>query len=207
MSPAVGGKYLQGMLIGLAYVAPIGMQNLFVINSALTQPRRRAVAIALIVIFFDVALTLACFFGAGALMERFEPLRLALLLIGGCIVIGIGIGLLREKPRLRQTDMDLPLTQIAAKAFVVTWINPQGLIDGTMLIGGFRAGNPGMAGIWMLLGANTASVLWFLGVTILISCFSARFNDTILRGINVVCGCVIVFYGVRLVLQFFQAVL
>ena len=34
--------YLQGLTIGLAYVAPIGMQNLFVINSALTQPRRRA---------------------------------------------------------------------------------------------------------------------------------------------------------------------
>ena len=32
--------YLQGLTIGLAYVAPIGMQNLFVINSALTQPRR-----------------------------------------------------------------------------------------------------------------------------------------------------------------------
>ena len=29
--------YLQGLTIGLAYVAPIGLQNLFVINSALTQ--------------------------------------------------------------------------------------------------------------------------------------------------------------------------
>lgn len=26
--------FLQGLLLGLAYVAPIGMQNLFVINSA-----------------------------------------------------------------------------------------------------------------------------------------------------------------------------
>ncbi|MFR4335051.1 MAG: hypothetical protein ACLT3D_03335 [Lawsonibacter sp.] len=40
--------YLQGLTIGLAYVAPIGMQNLFVINSALTQPRRRALLTALI---------------------------------------------------------------------------------------------------------------------------------------------------------------
>ena len=30
--------FLQGLTIGLAYVAPIGMQNLFVINAALTQP-------------------------------------------------------------------------------------------------------------------------------------------------------------------------
>ena len=44
--------YLQGLTIGLAYVAPIGMQNLFVINSALTQPRRRALLTALIVALF-----------------------------------------------------------------------------------------------------------------------------------------------------------
>lgn len=55
--------YLQGLALGLAYVAPIGMQNLFVINSALTQTRLRALATALIVIFFDVTLALACFFG------------------------------------------------------------------------------------------------------------------------------------------------
>ena len=33
--------YLQGLTMGLAYVAPIGLQNLFVINSALTQKRGR----------------------------------------------------------------------------------------------------------------------------------------------------------------------
>ena len=29
--------YLQGLFLGLAYVAPIGMQNLFVINSAMSH--------------------------------------------------------------------------------------------------------------------------------------------------------------------------
>ena len=57
--------YFQGLAIGLAYVAPIGMQNLFVINTALTQPRRRALLTALIVIFFDITLALFCFFGIG----------------------------------------------------------------------------------------------------------------------------------------------
>ena len=65
--------YLQGLTIGLAYVAPIGMQNLFVINSALTQPRRRALLTALIVIAFDISLALACFFGIGALRLAAAP--------------------------------------------------------------------------------------------------------------------------------------
>ena len=45
--------YFQGFLMGLAYVAPIGVQNLFVINSAITQKRSKALLIALVVIFFD----------------------------------------------------------------------------------------------------------------------------------------------------------
>ena len=46
--------YLQGLTMGLAYVAPIGLQNLFVINTALTQKRGRVFLTALIVIFFDI---------------------------------------------------------------------------------------------------------------------------------------------------------
>ena len=42
------GFFFQGLSIGLAYVAPIGLQNLFVINGALTHTRRRALATALI---------------------------------------------------------------------------------------------------------------------------------------------------------------
>ena len=44
--------FLQGLTVGLAYSAPIGMQNLFIINSALNSRRRRAFLTALIVAFF-----------------------------------------------------------------------------------------------------------------------------------------------------------
>lgn len=199
--------YLQGLAIGLAYVAPIGMQNLFVINSALTQPRRRSFVIALIVIFFDISLLLACFFGIGALVERFTWLQMIVLAFGGAVVSWIGIGLLREKPSMdRSVDMDIPLSKIAAKAFVVTWLNPQALIDGTLLFGSFRVGHPGADGTLLVLGSATASCLWFSGVTLLISCFSARFNDRVLRLINVVCGSVILLYGLRLILRFIQSI-
>ncbi len=200
--------YLTGLGIGLAYVAPIGMQNLFVINSALTQPRHRALLTALIVVFFDVTLALACFFGIGALMEHFTWLQMVILLVGGAIVIWIGIGLLRDKPTMDQSvDVNIPMHKVAAKACVVTWFNPQAIIDGTMLFGGFRAGNPGAVSTQLILGSTTASFLWFLGITVLISCFSTRFNDKILRIINVVCGAIIIFYGGKLIWQFFQMIL
>lgn len=200
------GLYLQGLAIGLAYVAPIGMQNLFVINAALTQPRR-LVPITLIVIFFDISLLLACFFGIGALVERLPLLQTIVLAAGGLVVSWIGVGLIRERPSMDQSvNMDIPLSKIAAKAFVVTWLNPQALIDGTLLYGSFRVGHPGADSTLLVLGSATASCLWFSGVTLLISCFSARFSDRILRIINVVCGSVILLYGLRLLLRFISSI-
>lgn len=118
------------------------------------------------------------------------------------------MGLLREKPVLHAGgEAALTLPKVAARACVVTWCNPQALIDGTMLFGGFRAGNSGGVSAQLILGSSSASFLWFFGVTILISCFSARFSDKVLRGINVICGLVILVYGARLILRFFQMVL
>lgn len=200
--------YLQGLTIGLAYVAPIGLQNLFVINSALTQKRGRAYLTALIVTFFDVTLMLACFFGVGALMERFRWLQLGVLLVGSLIVCWIGIGLLRSKATLdtSRADVNMPVLKLAGKACVVTWFNPQALIDGTMLFGAFHALLPAGLELPFVMGAASASILWFSGITTLITLFSAKFNDKVLRVINIVCGCVIIFYGLKLLYSFIQMI-
>lgn len=201
--------YLQGLTIGLAYVAPIGLQNLFVINSALTQKRGRAYLTALIVTFFDVTLMLACFFGVGALMERFRWLQLGVLLVGSLIVCWIGIGLLRSKATLdtSRADVNMPVLKLAGKACVVTWFNPQALIDGTMLFGAFHASLPAGLELPFVMGAASASILWFSGITTLITLFSAKFNDKVLRWINIICGCVIIFYGLKLLYNFVQMVM
>ena len=200
--------YLLGLTIGLAYVAPIGLQNLFVINSALTQKRGRAYLTALIVTFFDVTLMLACFFGVGALMERFRWLQLGVLLVGSLIVCWIGIGLLRSKATLdtSRADVNMPVLKLAGKACVVTWFNPQALIDGTMLFGAFHASLPAGLELPFVMGAASASILWFSGITTLITLFSAKFNDKVLRVINIVCGCVIIFYGLKLLYNFIQMI-
>ena len=123
--------YLQGLTMGLAYVAPIGLQNLFVINSALAQRRSRVYLTALIVILWDVSLGVSCFLGAGALMQALPWLQKVILGIGSLIVIWIGIGLLRSTASLEGgRDVNVPIWKLISSAFVVTWINPQALIDG-----------------------------------------------------------------------------
>ena len=197
--------YLQGLTMGLAYVAPIGLQNLFVINTALTQKRRRVFITALIVIFFDITLGLACFLGAGALMEALPWLQKVILAVGSLIVIWIGIGLIRDKATMdNSTEVNLPILKVITTACVVTWFNPQALIDGTMMLGAFRATLPEGTDAFFICGFASASVLWFLGTSTVISLFSARFTDKILNIINKVCGVVIIFYGLKLLKSFLQ---
>ena len=196
--------FLQGLTMGLAYVAPIGLQNLFVINSALTNTRKRALITALIVIFFDVSLALACFFGIGALMRRYGWLQMLILLVGSLIVIYIGIGLLRSKvEELDRTKGSLSIRKTISSACVVTWFNPQAIIDGTMMLGAFHVTLPAAQSTSFILGVSAASCLWFTGLTLAISAFSSRFSAKTMKIINVVCGVVIIIYGIKLFVNFF----
>ena len=200
--------YLQGLTMGLAYVAPIGLQNLFVINTALTQPTRRVYLTALIVICFDVPLGMGCFFGVGAIMTAFPLLEKAILLIGSAIVIWIGIGLIRAHDTMdTSTKVDIPILKVISTACVVTWFNPQALIDGTMMLGAFKATLPPGMDLFFVGGFASASVLWFTGISTIISLFSAKFTDKTLRIINVICGAVIIFYGFKLLWSFIQMVM
>jgi len=197
--------FLQGLTIGLAYVAPIGLQNLFVINTALTQPKLRVYLTTFIVIFFDITLALACFFGIGALIEASQLFEIAVLLLGSIIVIWIGVGLLRAKNSIdTSTNVNVPILKVITTACVVTWFNPQALIDGSLMLGAFKATLPAGQDIHFILGVASASCAWFLGISTIISLFSAKITDKVLRIINVVCGIVIIFYGAKLGLNFIQ---
>lgn len=199
--------FLQGLIMGLAYVAPIGMQNLFVINTALTQSKRRAVATALIVIFFDVTLSFACFFGVGTFMQIFPESKTFILLVGSMVVIYMGYALLKKKADSQgKIDMHVSLKKVLISACVVSWCNPQAVLDGTMLLGAFRVTLPAEDAILFLFGVITASGIWFLSLTGVLSCLKDRFPKRFLNGINMLCGFVMLIYGGTLLWQFFKMI-
>ena len=197
--------YLQGLSLGLAYVAPIGMQNLFVINSAMSQRLGRAIAAALIVIFWDVSLGIACFLGAGALMEALPWLQKIILGAGGLLVIYIGVGLIRSKADLSGGgDVNQPLRKIICSAFIVTWLNPQALIDGTLMLGAFRASLSAGGDLYFITGFASASLIWFSCLAVLVHLLGSKINSTVLTWLNRICGVVIIIYGIKLLCDLVQ---
>ena len=198
--------YLQGLALGLAYVAPIGMQNLFVINSALTQTRLRALVTALIVIFFDVTLALACFFGIGLVMQKYPPVQLGILLLGGLVVVYIGVSLLKSSVRQIGGAQQMPLGKTVWAACVVTWFNAQAVIDGTMLLGAFKASMTEAQSLHFLFGVLSASCLWFVTLAMVISLAGSLVTPRVLGVINKICGAVIAVYGLRLLWHFAEII-
>ncbi len=193
--------YLRGAAVGLAYLAPIGLQNLFVIHSALMHRRSRAMLIAAIVIFFDISLALSSFLGAGAVLEALPGIRKVVLLVGGHVLMLMGFKLLRakvEKLDAASGGAQTSLWKSATAAFVVTWVNPQAVIDAALLLGASRAGLPAGSDWLFMAGLASASCLWFTGLTLLVSLLGDRFGPRVLRTVNVLCGAALFVYGASL---------
>lgn len=200
--------FLQGLALGIAYAAPIGMQNIYVINTAVSKERFRAYQVAFITTFFDISLALACFWGIGSLLAQWQLIKLAFLLIGGIAVICIGMQLIRSKPSLNgEIDINKSLPQVALTCFMVTWLNPQAIIDGSLLLGSFRASLPATASGMFILGVCLASFSWFTGLTTIVSIFKKSFSENIIRYINIICGIIIIYYGARLCYSFIIALI
>ena len=108
-----------------------------------------------------------------------------------------------EIDRSRTAD-SIPKT--ISSACVVTWFNPQALIDGTMMLGAFYVTLPAAQSTSFISGVALASCLWFTGLTLLISLFSDNFTPKTLVVINKVCGVIIVFYGCKLLYSFLTMV-
>lgn len=197
---------LQGLLLGFAYVAPIGIQNLYVINISVRKDSKSALKVALVTVFFDISLAMACFFGVGALIDTFKFLKGAILLSGSMVVIYIGMNLIRSHPELASDTVieNTKFLEIIGKCFVITWFNPQAIIDGSLLLGGFYASLPNGMSNYFIAGVCMASFTWFLSLAAAISFFRSNFNNATIKWINIACGLVIIFYGLKLGYAFVQ---
>lgn len=194
--------------MGLAYLAPIGMQNLFVINSALNDSRKRAFLTAIIVACFDISLSASCFYGIGSIMEKYDFVKLAILLIGSIVVIKIGISLLKSRTEnVKRECSSMPIGKTITSACVVTWFNPQAIIDATMMLGAFHVTLLSSQALPFMSGIISASFLWFTGLIFVISLFSKIFrgnnSSKVMTVVNRVCGTVIIIYGLNLLKVFF----
>lgn len=193
--------YLRGMLVGFAFVAPIGMQNIYMFNNALSNRMGRALFYNFLVWAFDALFSLAAFYGIGALISANEIVKIVVMIIGGALTAYIGFGIIRSarqtaigSDRKKQT-----IRQALMTAIVVSWGNPQAMIDGTMMLGASRATLTMEQSILFIAGVVTASFVWDHGITIGFNLLRERLPKKFLLAVNLISGLIVACYGLYLI--------
>ena len=198
----------QGLILGFAYVAPIGMQNLFVINTAAGGRTAEAFLVASATILFDILLALACFVGIGILIDTLPFVRQGTLAVGCVAVCWIGYTLFTAAPSVgNPREEAVPLVKTLGACFAVTWLNPQAITDGSLLLGGYNASVPDAFEYVFILGFCLASALWFLTLASVTVVFRRRLNPRVLVSINRLCGILLVLFALKLGYGFIVSIL
>ena len=194
--------YLRGILIGFAFVAPIGMQNIYMFNNALSNKMSKALLYNFLVWFCDALFSFAAFYGIGALISANEIVKIIVMLVGGALTSYIGFNIIRSakqtaigSDRTKQT-----LKQALMTALIVSWGNPQAMIDGTMMLGASRATLTFEQSILFITGVVTASFIWDHGITIGFNLLRDKLPKKFLLAINLISGIIVAVYGLYLIL-------
>ena len=82
--------------------------------------------------------------------------------------------------------------------------NDNVVVDIDPELGAFRASLPAGTDVFFICGFASASVIWFLTLSTVVSLLGSKFNEKVLNIINKVCGAVIIFYGCKLAWSFLQ---
>ena len=194
--------YLRGILIGFAFVTPIGMQNIYMFNNALSNKMSKALLYNFLVWFFDALFSFAAFYGIGALISANEIVKIIVMLVGGALTSYIGFNIIRsaKQTAIGSDSKKQTLKQALMTALIVSWGNPQAMIDGTMMLGASRATLTFEQSILFITGVITASFIWDHGITIGFNLLRDKLPKKFLLAINLISGIIVAVYGLYLIL-------
>ncbi len=197
---------LQGMLIGFAYSAPIGMQNLYIFNNALSNRLSKAFLYASVIWLVDAVFSLIAFLGVGTLIMQNDFIKLAVMLIGGLIVSYLGGTIIRtaNAVQLNTIEQATTLGKVFVTALVLSFGNPQGLIDGSLMLGALRGTLADREVMPFYGGVILATAIWFTGITLAFNILRDRLSKRFLVWINLISGFIVLLYGLHLILEFMK---
>jgi L-lysine exporter family protein LysE/ArgO len=163
-SPAAGSALLTGFSLSLTLIVAIGAQNAFVLRQGLRREHVGAVVLCCAVA--DALLMAAGVAGLAQVLGR-APLLTSLLTAFGAVFLAVyGWRALRRARQVQALSVAAPSAAPAAlgavlmQAAAFTFLNPHVYLDTVLLVGSVGA-QAGAQAPWFLLGACTASVLWF----------------------------------------------
>lgn len=196
--------YGEGLSLGLGLIIAIGAQNAFVLKQGIK--RRYVFVTALICTLIDAALIASGVLGLGAIING-APLLLFVVTAAGTLFLawyGTKSFVAVFNPAVLTDDMgdetkggSLRSTVLALLAFSL--LNPHVYLDTVIMVGGIGSRHPATQRPSFILGAASASAIWFFGLA-----YGARFLAPLFkkritwRILDFAIGCVMLFIAAKL---------
>lgn len=165
--------YIKGFVVTISLIMAIGAQNAYVLKLGLLK--QYVLLAVLMCIFFDFLLIAAGIFGLGYFIQGNQILINSIAVFG--IVFLIIYAMLSFKSAFKNESLQIdgnvktnPLKEVITLILVFTFLNPHTYLDTVLLIGGIGANVQNEFKIYFLLGAVSASAIWFFSLG-----FGARF--------------------------------
>ncbi|HWG98509.1 MAG TPA: LysE family transporter [Pilimelia sp.] len=200
--------YLSGLLLGLALIAPIGPQNVFIVGQGLAVGMPRALWAVLAAGFCDSLLIVAGAAGVSGIISAVPVVRLVLL-AGGAVFLGyLGVQGLRSRgSRLEGLDAKpVAPRQVIAGTVTVSLLNPHAILDTVGVIGAAVAAQPADSRMLFAGGTLSASWLWFLFLAAAAAMLRRRLTPRATVWFDRASGLVMLFFAVLFSVEFARAV-
>jgi L-lysine exporter family protein LysE/ArgO len=196
--------YLAGLLLGLGLILPIGSQNIYVLKSAIRIKLPRSLVIGLVAAACDTLLIVIGALGASAALMAVPVLRPALLIAGACLLFYLGVRALRlPVPDEDENSGEENLAKAVLATVSASLINPHAIID-TVGVIGLAISSATEGAMAFGLGAISASLVWFLFLTLAGSLLAARLTPKARQWIDRVSGLILLVFGLRLAWEAFR---
>jgi L-lysine exporter family protein LysE/ArgO len=119
----------------------------------------------------------------------------------------MGIRLLIKKEQIKMdANEQLNFRQIVISSFAVAWLNPQAILDGTIIFGSLRSALPEGREYLFILGVCLASITWFNSLALVTHKIMDKIKS-IMKYVNKICGIILVFFGIKLGYSFILIIL
>ena len=199
--------FLAGLGLGASLIIAIGAQNAFVLRQGLL--RSHALAVAALCVVIDWSLIVVGAVGFGVLVGRFPAVTSVAAWGGAAFLLVYGALAFRSAARPGSLHAETPagsrdpgtLSGALVTTLAVSLLNPHVYLDTVVLLGGVAAQYPLEKRAVFVLGAGTASAVWFFGLAMGARLLAPVFERKVAwRVLDVVIGCIMWWIAVGLVL-------
>lgn len=159
--------FLKGFIVSISLIVAIGAQNAYILKLGLLK--QHVLKATLFCILIDSILIAAGVFGLGYFIEGNQTLINGIAIFG--IVFLIGYALLSFRAAFKNESLKIddeiktnPIKQVLSLLAMFTFLNPHVYLDTILLIGGIGANVENIYQIYFVIGASTASAVWFLSL-------------------------------------------